>query len=395
MNSQSLPAFYTPLPFPSISTINTNLSFVTSSQNLIMDYQSLVHITQLASLQVLNYHLVMAEDGCGLPALDQKTKRKISEKIKRFLPLTNKSVKKPEACVEVICDAAMTVAENYNINKRAFYAAVQNLATMTLLPSVYEEAGDPLPLSAYHLRLHGKSTDEEDREEEDVQPTASPQKSSAAPNNRVFWKDAEIREVIDRKMAGESFQDIAARFGRSTAAIQNKLRNAGKTGSDWREYIDKKRSETLGGLDGEDEQSEESESSEDDEADEEVQLPALVADAGAAKDNPADVEQLRPWTESDKMELIRYKISGMGVQAITKQMNRPCRSIHCQWLNMSTNPNSWWFSYIHKQYRAKRKQQSQEKASRGGNEANADLAGQSDPVSLSLFTYIFSRWFYV
>lgn len=362
-----------------------------------MDYQSLVHIAQLSSLQVLNYHLVMAEDGCGLPALDQKTKRKISEKIKRFLPLTDKPAKKPEACVEVICDAAMTVAENYNINKRAFYAAVQNLATMTLIPSVYEEAGDPLPLSSHHLRLHGKSTDgedeREDREEEDVQPTASPQKSSVAPNNRVFWKDFEIREAIDRKMAGESFQDIAARFGRSTAAIQNKLRNAGKTGSDWKEYIDKKKSETLGGLDGEDEQSEESDDSDegsgDDEADEEVQLPA------DATDNPADLGQVRPWTESDKRELIGYKISGMGVQAIVERMHRPYRSIHCQWLNMSANPNSWWFAHIHKQFRAKRKQERQAKASQGGIGTNANVAGQSDLVSLSLFTQIFPRRFHV
>ena len=361
-----------------------------------MDHQSLVPIAQRAILQVLNYHFLSAENGCGLPALDGATRGKITTRIYRLLPLTANTENKRAAHVEIICDAALIVAQKYSINKRWFYAAVQNLASMTLIPSIYEDAGDPVPLSIPHQQEYEDTSSEDDKEmdqeeeEERVQPPAPTANGAVAPksNNRVFWSEAEIREVIDLKIAGEPLLAISHRFGRSVSAIQNRWRLVSKPNSTWKGYIEQKTLDMYGESnesksDGSD--SDESDESDDDDDDdeEEAQPPVSAANTGTVADAQAAVAPIRPWTNADIQELVRLKLEGLSNHAIEERMKRPYRSIHMTWLNVVTNTEGRWFNHIFKQVRAKQKSEKRVKASQGCTGADEDVTGRVDSVSLS------------
>ncbi|KKY30947.1 hypothetical protein UCDDA912_g09125 [Diaporthe ampelina] len=361
-----------------------------------MDHQSLVPIAQRAILQVLNYHFLSAENGCGLPALDGATRGKITTRIYRLLPLTASTENKRAAHVEIICDAALIVAEKYSINKRWFYAAVQNLASMTLIPSIYEDAGDPVPLSIPHQQEYedtssedDKEMDQEDEEEERVQPPAPTANGAVASksNNRVFWSEAEIRDVIDLKIAGEPLLAISHRFGRSVSAIQNRWRLVSKPNSTWKGYIEQKTLDMYGESnesksDGSD--SDESDESDDDDDDdeEEAQPPVSAANTGTVADAQAAVAPIRPWTNADIQELVRLKLEGLSNHAIEERMKRPYRSIHMTWLNVVTNTEGRWFNHIFKQVRAKQKSEKRVKASQGCTGADEDVTGRVDSAQV-------------
>lgn len=339
-----------------------------------MDHQSLVYIAQVASIQALNYHLLIAECNCGSPDLDQETKVKLSDKIKLFLPIAQKSQNKSAAYLEVVCDAAVVVAEKYNINKRWFYTAVQGLASMALVPNMYKDAGDPVSLGPDHLRLY------EDSENE------------APKKNGLVWTKPEVQEVIDRKIAGEAIPAIAEHVGRSVSSIKNQWRLVARPNSGWKDYIEKKMGEVEGGLDGEDEQSDESndsdENDEDDEdeeaheANEQTQPPDPSTNTDAAANSPVATDPTRPWTDPDIRDLIKYKVEGLSNFAIVNRMHRANNSIHCTWANLWNSTNGRWFSYIHKQFRAKRRREKQEKAS---HELNNGLATVQAPVTTTTF----------
>lgn len=363
-----------------------------------MDHQSLVPIAHRAILQVLNYHFLSAENGCGLPALDGESRGKITTRIYRLLPLTSKSENKRSAYVEIICDAALIVANKYNINKRWFYASVQNLATMTLQPSIYENAGDPVPLIIPNQQQYEDTNSEDDqdmgqKEEEDVQPPALATHGTATPkSNGVAWSEAEIRQVIDMKIKGEPVHTMADRVGRSVSAIQNRWRVVNRPDSSWKGYIEQKTLEMYGGSDESDSDESDSEtsdqsmeSSEDEEPDEDVQPPASATDTSTVAHVPAAVALTRPFTHPDTKELINLKLEGLSNHEIEARMKRPYRSIHMTWLNVMNNTKGKWFTYILKLERAKRKRERREKrakASQGGTGADEDLTGPSDSVSL-------------
>lgn len=350
-----------------------------------MDYQSLMRIAHLASTQVLNYHLVLGGNGRGVLALDKESELEISEKIKMFLPLAHKSPNKKEAYVEVVCDAALVVAERYNLNKRAFYAAVQNLATVTLIPGIYEAAGDPVPLSAYHLRLYEDSDSEEGEKEEGVKPHATATKGVTPRSSGVAWTEAEFRKLIDLKVSGTPYPAIAEQLGRSVPAVQGKWSFVGKAESGWKDYINKKRTQIWSKRSDMREDSDVNEE-EDEEADEEVPPPVPAADTVAATNNPAALEPRREWTDADIRELVRYKLIGLSTSEISMHMRRPGSSIGCQWMNMASNPNGKWFNYLHEEVRAKKTREEQAKALQGDSGAGGDVNGQPKWVSLSLFT---------
>ncbi|KAI7776331.1 hypothetical protein LA080_005466 [Diaporthe eres] len=338
-----------------------------------MDHQYLTRLAQHASFQVLNYHLLWADSSRGLSALDKESELKISEKIKMFLPLAHRSPNKQEAFVEVICDAALVVAEKYNLNKRAFYAAVQNLATVTLLPSIFENAGDPVPLSAHHLRLYEDSDAEEgekedhekedhekeDHEKEGVKPHTTATKSGALRNSWVHWTKAEIRKVIDLRFAGQPYPAIAAQLGRTVPAVQGKWSLAGKPDSGWKDYIEKKKNEIWTK-----------------QSDEELQPPVPAADTVDATNTPAALDPARDWTGADTQILIDYKIDGLSNRDISERMRRPPQSIHCQWMNMASSTKGVWFDYIRDQIREKIRREEQAKASQDDTGDDADVTGQ-------------------
>lgn len=395
-----------------------------------MDHQHiqeyLVYLAQSASLSVLNYHLATTK-GFGLLILDQESTRQISDKIQRFLPIAHISQNKNAAYLEVVCDAAITVAEKYEINKRWFYTAVQGMSSMALVPDMYENAGDPVPLSQYHLQLYedngaeddnenvnedvnedineddNEDNNEEEQEEGSVQPPDSSVQGGAGPkNSRLPWGEPETRNFIDRKFAGESFPAIGARLGRTALSLQNKWRHVSKPDSPWKDYIEQKqrelqqkrreaeqkKREAEGGLDGEDDRSEEGDDSdssddsdeidEDEESDEKVQPAASTADTGTVTNLPAAPTTARGWSDAELRELIKYKIDdGLTNGEINVHLRRPNGSIHLQWVNLSMNPNGKWFAYIHKKYRAKRRREKLAKAARDAAGADAGATGQT------------------
>lgn len=363
---------------------------------------------------MLNYHRMTVKRESELPALDPELNGKISDKVERFFPIAQISQNKNAAYLEVVCDAALAVAEEYEINKRWFYTAVQGMTSMALVPNMYENAGDPVPLGRYHLLLYEDGDDwdseaedaagnnarddnEQGQEEESVPPPNSSPGGAAPKNNRLLWSESEIREVIDRRIAGESFPAIATRFGRTAFSIQNKWRKVSKPDSPWKDYIEQKKREVEGGLDGQNELSEEGdgsdgnnasdssdETNENEEADEEVQPAASATDTGAVTGPPAVLEGARPWTDADIRELIKYKIDGLTNREINARVRRPNGSVHCQWVNLSMNTNGKWFKYIHKKYEEKRQREEQANAAQGDTGADAVATGQlNSSVSLS------------
>lgn len=373
----------------SLSINIAHLSSFAHSQALTMDYQhlqqKLVYLAQSASLQVLNFHLVTAKHMSGLPDLDQESARKISEKVQRFLPIAHISQNKDAAYLEVVCDAALDVADKYDINKRWFYAAVQGMTSMAIVPSLYDSASDPIPLSNYHELLYEGSDADDDAEDDaenhavdnakvaaehdnnegqEERSTQPPRSSMQHPRR---WTGTEIRDLVDLKIAGKSWEAIAARFGRSIGATSTKWTILRRPNSDWNEYIAKKKGEASGGLSVLAEQPEEREGDEmdvDEEAVEEVQPAASAAP-----------EPIKGWTDAEIQELIRYKVNGLNTLEIVGRIGRGPNSINPLWLKLSTHPNSGWHNYIQEQYRAKDEREEQEKASQGAS-------GQPSSVSL-------------
>lgn len=147
----------------SLKTVTVHLPSVARPAS-IMDHKSLVSIAQRAILQVLNYHFLSTEKGGGQSALDQKTRDTISANIQRNLPLVAFAQDCNKAYLEVVCDAALPIAEKYNINKRWFYTAVQGLTSMELVPNLYENAAVPLRLSTIDGDFDGEIARFEDQE---------------------------------------------------------------------------------------------------------------------------------------------------------------------------------------------------------------------------------------
>lgn len=384
----------------SLSIIIAYLSSFAYSQALSMDYQhlqqKLVYLAYSASLQVLNFHLVTAKDTPGLFDLDQESVRKISEKVHRFLPIAHISQNKDAAYLEVVCDAALVVADKYDINKRWFYAAAQGMASMAIVPSLYESASDPIPLSNYHELLYeGSDADDDDaeddaeshavddakvaaehdndqgHEERSTQPPRSSMQHAAPPRK---WTDTDIRHLVDLKIAGESWEAIAARFGRSIGALSTKWTHLRKPNSGWDDYIAKKKGEASGGLSALAEQPEEGEGNEmdvDEEAVEEVQPAASASQT-----------RIRGWSDTEIRELIRHKVNGLNTLEIVGRMGRDPKLINSLWLKLSTHPNSGWLNYIHEQYRARDEREEQGKASQDAVGADAGARGQPSSVSL-------------
>lgn len=393
-----------------------------------MDYQQLqqrlVYLTQSASLQVLNFHLVTSNHVSGLPALDQESTRKISEKVQRFLPVAHICQNKDAAYLEVVCDAALVVADKYAINKRWFYAAVQGMTSMAIVPSLYENASDPISLSYNHEILYEDNNATEDaadaadddaevhdvdnakdatqdrnnegHEEKSTQPSSSSNQHLTGwrRSNRKAWTDSEIQDLIDLKMAGKSFEAVGSQLGRTHSATSSKWCNLCKPDSDWYNYIEKKRSEASGRLGALVEQPEESGNGDDDAIDksdkmdvdeevvEEVQPAASAADTKSVAKVPAPTKwPRRDWTDADIRELIRHKIDGLPLREIVPLMRRTHGSLHCQWMNLN-KINGRWFNYIHEQSRAKESRERQAEAAQGATGANAAATGQSSSVSL-------------
>lgn len=393
-----------------------------------MDYQQLqqrlVYLAQSASVQVLNFHLVTSNHVSGLTALDQESMRKISEKVQRFLPVAHICQNKDAAYLEVVCDAALVVANKYAINKRWFYTAVQGMTSMAIVPSMYENASDPISLSYNHEILykdnnatedavdaaddHAEAHDvdnakdatqdrnDEGHEEKSTQPSSSSNQHLTGwrKSNRTFWTDSEIQDLIDLKMAGKSFEAVGSQLGRTPAATSSKWCNLCKPDSDWYKYIEKKRSEASGGLGALVEQPEESGNGNDDAIDksdkmdvdedavEEVQPAAPAENTKAATKVTAPTQwPRRPWTDADIRELIRHKINGLPLMEIVPLMRRSHGSLQCQWMNLN-KINGRWFNYIHEQSRAKESPERQAEAAQGATGANAAATGQSSSVSL-------------
>jgi transposase len=363
-----------------------------------MDHQSLVPLAQRAILQVLNYHFQSAENGCGLPALDQQTRDSISADIQKNLPLAAYAVDKQKAYLEIICDAALPVAQKYSINKRWFYTAVQGMTSMELVPSIYENVDDPVRLSISNLQnddgiasFNGQEMDhDEEEEEEGAQPPALV--TNVVPplkNKGLHWSDNEIQKLIDLYVTGPGFSAIADQLGRSRNAVQVTWRRVNASGSTWKDYIESKRIAMAVEQNEEVEQASESDDSDEsesgereevDEAGEQAQPQDQATTAATAAASSAVPEPKRPWTDADMRELIELKFGGMSTSAMAKLMRRAHGSVHCTWLNAAGNTSSRWFKYIHKKFRAEMKKEKQAKASQG-----ADANGESGSVSISLF----------
>ncbi|KAH8773535.1 hypothetical protein F5883DRAFT_26050 [Diaporthe sp. PMI_573] len=360
-----------------------------------MDHQSLVPLAQRAILQVLNYHFQSAENGCGLPALDQQTRDSISADIQKNLPLAAYAVDKQKAYLEIICDAALPVAQKYSINKRWFYTAVQGMTSMELVPSIYENVDDPVRLSISNLQnddgiasFNGQEMDhDEEEEEEGTQPPALV--TNVVPplkNKGLHWSDNEIQKLIDLYVAGPGFSAIADQLGRSRNAVQVTWRRVNASGSTWKDYIESKRIAMAVEQNEEVEQASESDNSDEsesgereevDEAGEQAQPQDQATTAATAAASSAVPEPKRPWTDADMRELIELKFGGMSTSAMAKLMRRAHGSVHCTWLNAAGNTSSRWFKYIHKKFRAEMKKEKQAKASQG-----ADANGESGSTPL-------------
>lgn len=347
-----------------------------------MDHQSLVPIAQRAILQALNYHLLSAENGSGLPALDQETRNIISSDIQKNLPLVAYAVDKHKAHLEIVCDAALPVAEKYNINKRWFYVAVQGMTSMELVPNLYEGVEAPTRLSTLHTQVDDGIASFEDQEmdhggdeEEEgagAQPHAQATNATARPKNSgLHWSDNEIRRLIDLHVAGEGAPIIAEQLGRSRNAVQFAWRKVRELDSTWKDYLEKKMNAMEAEQNNGVEQASESDGSDESKGDkgadgkgaDETTNATTVADASAVPDPK------RPWTDADMRKLVELKLSGLTAHAIGIQMRRPHGSVHCTWMNAAGNPGNKWFYYIHKQFRAQKKEK-QKKASEGSAEGN-------------------------
>lgn len=130
----------------SLKTVTVHPPFVARALST-MDHKSLATVAQRAILSALKYHFSSTERGAGPRALDRQTKDTISADIRKNLPLADFAEDRDKAYLEIVCDAALPVAESYEINKRWFYTAVQGLTSMELVPSLYEDAAVPLRLS--------------------------------------------------------------------------------------------------------------------------------------------------------------------------------------------------------------------------------------------------------
>lgn len=359
-----------------------------------MAHHSLVPIAQRAILQVLNYYFLSAENGCGLPALDQETRDRISTDIQKNLPLAAYAVDKQKAYLEIICDATLPVAQKYKINKRWFYTAVQGITSMELVPSLYENVEDPVRLSISDVQdddgianFDGQEKDHDREEEASAQPPALATNVVAPPkNNGQPWSENELQKLIDLHLGGQGFTAIAVQLGRSRNAVRVTWRRVSESASStWKDYIESKRIAVAAEHSKEVEQASESDDSDESESDEDDEDEAVddgVANDSTAAGASAVLDPRRPWTDADMRELIDLKFGGMSTSAMAKLMRRQHGSVHCTWVNAAGNTGNKWFKYIHKKFRAEKKKEKQAKASQG-----MDANGESGSVSISLSMY--------
>lgn len=348
-----------------------------------MDHQSLVRIAQRAILQALNYHLLSAENGCGLPALDQETRNMISADIQKNLHLVAYAVDKHKAHLEIVCDAALPVAEKYDINKRWFYVAVQGMTSMELVPNLYEGVEAPIRLSTLDTQVADEiasledhemdHSGEEEEEEDGAQLHAQATTATARPENSgLHWSEDEVRRLIDLQFSGQSVPMIAEQLGRSHHAIQFAWRKVRGSDSIWKDYLENKMNTMEADQNNEVEQASKGDNSDESEGDkgadgegaDKTTNATTVADASAVPDPK------RPWTDADMRKMVELKLKGLTTHAIGMQMRRPHGSVHCTWMNAAGNPGSKWFQYIHNQFTAQKEKEKQKNASEGAAEGN-------------------------
>lgn len=340
-----------------------------------MDHQSLVPIAQRAILQALNYHLLSTENGCGLPTLDQQTRNMISADIQKNLHMVAYAVDKHKAHLEIVCDAALPVAEKYNINKRWFYVAVQGMTSMELVPNLYEGVESPIRLSTLDTQVADGTASLEDQEmdhggeeeeEDGVQPHAQATNTTARPEKSgQHWTEEEIRKLIDLQVAGQAVAMIAEQLGRSRNAVQFAWRKVREPDSTWKDYLENKMNAMEAEQNNEVEQASKSDKDADGEGADKTTNVTTVADASAVP------HPKRPWTDADMRKMVELKLSGLTTHAIGMRMRRPHSSVHCTWMNAAGNPGNKWFQYIHKQFRAQNKEkEKQKKAFEGAAEGN-------------------------
>jgi hypothetical protein len=377
-----------------------------------MDHHVLVPIAQLAILQALNYHFLLKENGRVLPALDQETQESIRRDIQNNLPLEACAADKQVAYLEIVSDAAIPVAEKYQLNKCWFYTSVQALTSMELLPIYHERRGDPDRLDRAKLLEHAgitslasKKTDV-DQEEGDAAPAApAPATDTVAPprNKTQRWSDDDIKMLIDLHLAGTGHKSVAEKLGYTHNSVKFNWRKANKPESPWKGYIEIQTA-ALAAADRDNKAEPASEcaisdtSTSDDEGEEVAEAvgnvqPAAAATAAAAV-GPAVPEPKRPWTDADIKQLIDLRFDGMSTSAISKLVRRHHGSVHSTWLNVAASPGNKWFAYVHKKFRAEKKQKQKQKEKEKEKEKLNGAGANSEPgaVSISSILYVEPHW---